>query len=135
MARLPSRVTRRPVDLLEDRTSGTVVDGLKGRLEVRVFCRVRGGPYADGARRGASDAIQVADCWHVMHNRTTAVDRVVRRHRRCLAQHQDTVGSGHKPITPELAAWVSTPLRCRHTVDPDRSKGATGPPRNLAMRN
>jgi hypothetical protein len=39
--------------------------------------RPRASAYADGATRGASDAIQIADRWHLMHHLTDAVYKVV----------------------------------------------------------
>lgn len=99
--------TRRPVDLLEDRTSDVVADWLRGHPEVRVVCRDRGGPYADGARRGAPDAIQVADRWHLLHNLTTAVDRVVRAHRKCLVQQDDTHESDPESVAREPATVLA----------------------------
>ncbi|MFI6369159.1 ISL3 family transposase [Nocardia sp. NPDC050630] len=95
--------TRQPVDLLEDRTSNTVAAWLRGHPEVRVVCRDRGGPYADGASRGAPAAIQVADRWHLLHNLTTAVDRIVRAHRKCLVQQGDTSVRSQEPAAPEAA--------------------------------
>jgi hypothetical protein len=78
--------TRQPIDVLPDREAETVQRWPAGHPEVEIICRDRAGAYASGAAKGAPQAIQVADRFHVWQNLGEAVDKIVFAHRGCLAE-------------------------------------------------
>jgi transposase len=65
----------RIIDLLEDPSADALVDWLNNHPGAHVICRDRDGVYASAARRGAPDALQVADRWHLVHNLADALER------------------------------------------------------------
>jgi transposase len=54
----------RIIDLVPERTAAAVALWLADHGRPQIICRDRGGDYASGARRGAPEAMQIADRFH-----------------------------------------------------------------------
>lgn len=89
------------VDLLPDRSAETLAAWLKEHPGAEVISRDRATGYAEGARQGAPDAVQVADRFHLLKNLTDALGDVLGR------EHVALRRAARTPI-PDPAAAASS---------------------------
>nr|WP_086018991.1 ISL3 family transposase [Streptomyces viridosporus] len=77
--------THERIDVLPDRTAGTLEAWLREHPGIEVVCRDGSATYAEAIRRALPHAVQVADRWHVWHNLCEAALSEVKAHSTCWA--------------------------------------------------
>jgi transposase len=91
---------REVLDVLAYRSADATSPWLTGHPEIEIVSRDRAGLYADGARQGAPQALQVADRFHLHQNLRKSIEQQMSRTPR---QHEPFVPGDDEP---RLAAGV-----------------------------
>jgi transposase len=93
---------RRPIDLLQGREAAPLEEWLKKHPEIEVITRDRAGAYADGARKGAPQAQQVADRWHLLKNANEAFERLIQRHQKIIREAVEKLPAPQQETVVEI---------------------------------
>jgi len=105
----------RRLDVLPARDATSTAAWLKGYPSIEIICRDRAGEYAEAARVGAPQAIQVADRFHLSQNLHEALDQAIRRHyptiQHLLSPTQPVLLGEDLPLKRDDAAKVATQQR------------------------
>jgi transposase len=130
----------RPIDLLPDRSQETLEAWLRAHREVEIISRDRAGEYAAAARKGAPQAQQVADRFHLLLNLRDGLKKLMARKQACLPEvEEDTSDAIPQKARGRMQKAVSAPEAPQQareekhfrTMSPKlRSRGS--PPRAVA---
>ena len=82
--------TRRPLDLLPNRTSEAVKPWLSSHPDIQVVSRDRASAFADAVSQVLPHATQVADRSHLVHNLREHLQRLLDHQRSCLPFVEET---------------------------------------------
>jgi transposase len=108
------------VDLLPERSSESLAAWLREHPGVEVISRDRAGVYAEGARQGAPDAVQVADRFHLIRNLTDALQKILEREHVRLRRAAREAGQVSTPVAAsETQLRAST---CERRKEANRSR-------------
>jgi transposase len=97
----------RPIALLEDRNAETLATWLQQHPSIHIIARDRGGVYAEGATKGAPQAIQVADRFHLLGNLADTLLPIFEQHAKLLRE-----------VTSSTASTALPPAVVEHQASP-----------------
>ncbi|MFI5635728.1 ISL3 family transposase [Streptomyces sp. NPDC051664] len=97
--------THERIDVLPDRTAGTLEAWLRTHPGAEIVCRDGSATYAEAIRRALPDAVQVSDRWHLWHNLCEAALSEVKAHSSCWATVLDAPLSEGPRAQTTLERW------------------------------
>jgi transposase len=80
---------RKTIEILPDRTAETAEAWLRTHPEVEIVSRDRGGEYAAAAKKGAPQAQQIADRFHLLKNLRERLKELMDRKQSCLPEVEE----------------------------------------------
>jgi transposase len=122
--------THRPVDRTPERSAQVVEEWLKEHPGVELMTRDRAHEFAEGASRGAPDAVQVADRFHLLQHVREMLQRVLERHQAAL-QAATKEPSPTSPPSPAGEAASSSRTAAAREEAPALPAAAPEPPSSL----
>lgn len=105
--------TGQPIDLLADRSVQTVSTWLQEHPEVQVISRDRWSQYATAAQKGAPQAVQVADRFHLLANLVESLTSLLARCRAEIRQAVTSDTSDFSVVSRQPNQAVSSPLQAQ----------------------
>jgi len=93
----------RVIALLPERSADSTVTWLAQHPEIEVITRDRSKLYADAATRGAPQAIQVVDRFHILRNLGEALEAFLHRKSACLKDVASALNTGLAPPAERAA--------------------------------
>jgi transposase len=100
------------IDVLPDREAASVKKWLEAHPEVELVSRDRAGAYADGIARGAPQAQQIADKWHLCKNLGDAVEEYLKRKRIQIPVTESKETDSSSPSQDSQAPQDPKPVAC-----------------------
>lgn len=85
---------RCPIELLPDRKEETLTAWLLTHPEIDVISRDRGGEYAAAAKKGAPQAQQIADKFHILKNLRDGLKELMARKQKVLPEVEEVSSEG-----------------------------------------
>jgi transposase len=113
---------RKPIELLPDRTAETAEAWLRMHPEVDIVSRDRGGNYAAAAKKGAPQAQQIADRFHLLKNLRERLKELMDRKHSWLPeaeeQASDAIPAKAQGIKGQSAESQAEPEKHYRTIPP-----------------
>ncbi len=126
---------RCPIELLPDRKEATLTAWLLTHPEIEVISRDRGGEYAAAAKKGAPQAQQIADKFHILKNLRDGLKELMARKQKVLPEVEE-VSSDGIPLRAQGKRWESVLSEAPKPDEPEKHwRSMSKEPRQIPARS